>query len=107
MNGGTSSGFNPFIGSGIHKNYDDDIDLLEFDDDDEETEKKDDNVKKEVVIEKPTYETSDDVMRGIKEMIQSANENGVEVLKEEFAFDDMYQFVIRIPKKSSVNNANK
>lgn len=107
MDGGSSSGFNPFAGAGFHKNYDDDIDLLEFDDDDDEVEKKDVNVKKEVVIEKPTYETTDDVMRGIKEMIQNANENGVEVLKEEFAFDDMYQFVIRIPKKSSVNNANK
>ena len=102
MNGG-ANGFNPFIGAGIHKDLDDDIDLLEFDDDedeidDEKTEEKS-SKEKEIVIEKPKYETTDDVMRGIKEMIQSANENGVEVQKEEFAFDDIYQFVIRIPKK--------
>ncbi len=102
MNGG-ANGFNPFIGAGFRKDIDDDIDLLEFDDDEEENKEEKEEAKpskeKEIVIEKPKYESSDDVMRGIKEMIQNANENGVEVSKEEFAFDDMYQFVIRIPKK--------
>ncbi len=102
MNGG-ANGFNPFIGAGFRKDIDDDIDLLEFDDDEEETKEEKEEVKaykeKEIIIEKPKYESTDDIMRGIKEMIQSANENGVEVSKEEFAFDDIYQFVIRIPRK--------
>ena len=46
-------------------------------------------------------------MRGIKDMIANANENGVEVLKEEFAFDDMYQFVIRIPRAKRTNNQDQ
>lgn len=104
MNGGVYNGINPFNGAGIRKSIDDDIDLLELEDDDvisNEDAAFTKPVEEEKGIEKVNYSTGDDVMRGIKDMIKNANENGVEVLKEEFAFDDMYQFVIRIPRESN------
>ena len=109
MNGGVNFGVNPFSGAGIHKKIDDDIDLLELDDDEDvsnDQATKEDK-KEEKGIEKVTYNTTDDVMRGIKDMVANANENGVEVLKEEFAFDDMYQFVIRIPRVKQTNNQDQ
>ena len=109
MNGGVNFGVNPFSGAGIHKKIDDDIDLLELDDDEDvsnDQASKGDK-KEEKGIEKITYNTTDDVMRGIKDMVANANENGVEVLKEEFAFDDMYQFVIRIPRTKQTKNQDQ
>ena len=109
MNGGVNFGVNPFSGAGIHKKIDDDIDLLELDDDEDVSNDQvtKEDKKEEKGIEKVTYNTTDDVMRGIKDMIANANENGVEVLKEEFAFDDMYQFVIRIPRAKRTNNQDQ
>ena len=109
MNGGVNFGVNPFSGAGIHKKIDDDIDLLELDDDEDVSSDQvtKEEKKEEKGIEKVTYNTTDDVMRGIKDMIANANENGVEVLKEEFAFDDMYQFVIRIPRAKRTNNQDQ
>lgn len=110
MNGGVNFGVNPFSGAGIHKKIDEDIDLLELDDDEDVSSdqvSKDDKKEEEKGIEKVTYNTTDDVMRGIKDMVANANENGVEVLKEEFAFDDMYQFVIRIPRVKHTNNQDQ
>ncbi len=112
MNGGVYSGINPFNGAGIRKSsIDDDVDLLELEDDDvienDDAAFTNKPAEDEKGIEKVNYSTGDDVMRGIKDMIKNANENGVEVLKEEFAFDDMYQFVIRIPREKATNNQSQ
>ena len=99
-------GFNPFQtqsvnGVGVGEDYD----LLELDDDvDDEEETLDDTptggttqVVKQVVTEEK-YENADDVIAGIKRIMDACKECNLIVSSEEFNFDEEYQFVIRIPR---------
>lgn len=103
MDGSLGFGFNPFQtqtvnGVGVGQDYD----LLELDDNTEETLEDDiptttQTVKQVVVEEK--YETPDDVIAGIKRIMDTCKECNLLVSSEEFNFDEEYQFVIRIPRE--------
>ena len=51
------------------------------------------DIQKEIQIE-----TKDDAIEAIKDIIKKAKANEVGVELEEFGFDNMYQFIIRIKK---------
>ena len=106
MDSSLGFGFNPFQtqsvnGVGVGEDYD----LLELDDDvDDEEETLDDTptggttqVVKQVVTEEK-YENADDVIAGIKRIMDACKECNLIVSSEEFNFDQEYQFVIRIPR---------
>ena len=109
MDGSLGFGFNPFQtqavnGVGVGEDYD----LLELDDNDEEETLEDDDkqsttVVKQVVQEEK-YETADDVIAGIKRIMDACKECNLMVNSEEFNFDDEYQFVIRIPRDEEDTN---
>lgn len=90
-------GFNPFQNDQV-KPQDLDYETLDTLDDEPIIIKKqeENNVKEQIVAEK--YENMDDVIKGIKKIINTAKENGVLVENEEFNFDTLYQFIIRINK---------
>ena len=105
MDSSLGFGFNPFQtqavnGVGVGEDYD----LLELDDDvDDEEEQEVDTtspttqVVKQVVTEEK-YENADDVIAGIKRIMDACKECNLVVSSEEFNFDEEYQFVIRIPR---------
>lgn len=97
-------GFNPFQTSKINPaNIDsiddeDDIDVLDLDGDEEENTSQ---VQEKVVevVKEEKIETMDDAIKAIKNIIKKAQESEVGVELEEFGFDEMYQFIIRIDKE--------
>ena len=106
MDSSLGFGFNPFQtqavnGVGVGEDYD----LLELDDDtDDEEETLEETtspgttqVIKQVVTEEK-YENADDVIAGIKRIMEACKECNLVVSSEEFNFDEEYQFVIRIPR---------
>ena len=72
---------------------DDDYDVLDFEEEEEEKE-----VETKVIVKEEVIETNEDAIEAIKKIISKARENEVGVELEEFGFDNMYQFVIRIEK---------
>ena len=103
-------GFNPFQTQAVNGvGVGDDYDLLELDDNDEEETLEDDKpttqtpVVKQVVQEEK-YETADDVIAGIKRIMDACKECNLVVSSEEFNFDEEYQFVIRIPRDEEDTN---
>ena len=94
-------GFNPFKNSVSTQNsVDRDYDLLELDEEDEEEKieavQTTNNVEVQQVVVEEEYKTMDDVIIGIKKVINSAKKNEVSVDIEEFNFDKFYQFIIRV-----------
>ena len=51
------------------------------------------------VVKEEKIETMDDAIKAIKNIIKKAQESEVGVELEEFGFDEMYQFIIRIDKE--------
>ena len=95
-----SFGFNPFKTQVNEETIDDDddYDLLDLDDDDEE-EAPTQTKTPEVVVQEVELEKNKDVITEIKKLLTKAKVNGLGVTSEEFSFDDIYQFVIRIDKE--------
>ena len=96
-------GFNPFQTSKINPTAmdsidddDDDVDMLNLEGDEQEKETKEKIVE---VVKEEKIETMDDAIKAIKNIIKKAQENEVGVELEEFGFDEMYQFIIRIDKE--------
>lgn len=75
---------------------DDDYDVLELEEEDEVEET---NVREKIVVKEQVIETDTDAIEAIKKIIEKAKENEVGVELEEFGFDNVYQFVIRIDKE--------
>ena len=71
---------------------DDDYDVLDFEEEDEEKE------TEKIVYKEQVIQSDEDAIEAIKKIISKAKENEVGVELEEFGFDNMYQFVIRIEK---------
>lgn len=99
-----SFGFNPFKKEVKEEHIDDDddvdYDLLDLDDDDDEDETTTESKKEvEQVVVEPELEKNEDVITQIKKLLGKAKVNGLSVTSEEFSFDKMYQFVIRIDKE--------
>ena len=105
MDSSLGFGFNPFQTQSVNGvGVGDDYDLLELDDTEDEEETLDDTptggttqVVKQVVTEEK-YENADDVIAGIKRIMDACKECNLIVSSEEFNFDQEYQFVIRIPR---------
>ena len=95
-------GFNPFQTSKLNPmnidsiDEDDDIDVLDLDGDEEEETTPEKVIE---VVKEEKIETMDDAINAIKNIIKKAQENEVGVELEEFGFDEMYQFIIRIDKE--------
>ncbi len=99
-----SFGFNPFKTTPVQTQEivpEDDYDVL----DDvvlaqatEEAKAEPETEKTIIVDEKKEYESMDDVIAGIKNIIASAKKNGVAVNTEEFSFDKLYQVIVKIDK---------
>jgi len=104
MNSSLGFGFNPFQtqsvnGVGVGEDYD----LLELDDEpEEETQQEVDTTQPttvvQQVVQEEKYENADDVIAGIKRIMDACKECNLVVSSEEFNFDQEYQFVIRIPR---------
>lgn len=99
-----SFGFNPFKKEVKEEHIDDDddvdYDLLDLDDEDDEDETTTESKKEvEQVVVEPELEKNEDVITQIKKLLGKAKVNGLSVTSEEFSFDKMYQFVIRIDKE--------
>lgn len=91
-------GFNPFQTRSVKpQDIVQDYETLDFDDSDI---KKEEEKVKEVIVEEK-YKTMDDVIKGMKKIINNARENGVPIENEEFNFDSLYQFIIKINKKGN------
>ncbi len=92
-----SFGFNPFKTANLNQNFisddDDDYDTLETEEETEKVEKVEEKQEKIVELE---LEKNKDVVEQIKKTLSKAKVNGLNVESEEFSFDDMTQFVIRI-----------
>lgn len=56
------------------------------------------NDKTKTVYKEMEYKSLDDVKQGIKNIINNAIKNDVDIKLEEFDFDNIYQYVIRISK---------
>lgn len=104
MDSSLGFGFNPFQTQAVNGvGVGDDYDLLELEDNDDSEETQDDTptqtttVVKQVVQDEK-YETADDVIAGIKRIMDACKECNLVVSSEEFNFDEEYQFVIRIPR---------
>ncbi len=103
MDSSLGFGFNPFQTQAVNGvGVGDDYDLLELDEEteeesDEDTPKTTTQVIKQVVQEEK-YENADDVIAGIKRIMEACKECNLVVSSEEFNFDEEYQFVIRIPR---------
>ncbi|MDE6141187.1 MAG: hypothetical protein K2G03_01150, partial [Bacilli bacterium] len=70
--------------------------------DSEIEENKKDEGKQENVVERVVeveLEKNDDIVSEIKKIINKSKANGLGIESEEFSFDNMYQFVIRIDKE--------
>ena len=96
-----SFGFNPFKTANLDED-DDDEDIEIFGEEDNEVEEKKEEPKQENVVEKVVevaLEKNDDIVAEIKKIITKSKANGLGIESEEFSFDDMYQFVIRIDKE--------
>ncbi len=98
-----SFGFNPFKTANLVDNEEDDEDDDELEtldsnteiiEETEDTEEK--TVEKIVEVE---LEKNDDIVAELKKIITKSKANGLGIESEEFSFDDMYQFVIRIDKE--------
>ncbi len=105
MDSSLGFGFNPFQTQAVNGvGVGDDYDLLELEDNDDSEETQDDTptqtptVVKQVVQDEK-YETADDVIAGIKRIMDACKECNLVVSSEEFNFDEEYQFVIRIPRE--------
>ena len=102
-----SFGFNPFktakVTPGIELLDDDkDYDILELNDDELPDEVDNSSNVEQVIIQKEIQiETKDDAIEAIKDIIKKAKANEVGVELEEFGFDNMYQFIIRINKEDN------
>ena len=105
MDSSLGFGFNPFQtqsvnGVGVGEDYD----LLELDDDADDEEETLDDTKPgtatvvQQVVQEEKYENADDVIAGIKRIMDACKECNLVVSSEEFNFDEEYQFVIRIPR---------
>lgn len=102
-------GFNPFQTQAVNGvGVGDDYDLLELDDNDEETLEDDKPTTQtpvvKQVVQEEKYETADDVIAGIKRIMDACKECNLVVSSEEFNFDEEYQFVIRIPRDEEDTN---
>ena len=109
MDSSLGFGFNPFQTQAVNGvGVGDDYDLLELDDsEDEEETLEDDTQSKTVVkqvVQEEKYETADDVIAGIKRIMDACKECNLVVSSEEFNFDEEYQFVIRIPRDEEDTN---
>lgn len=98
-----SFGFNPFKSSNLDEEEEEDDEELELLDPSDEVEKEPEKIEEpENVVEKvieATLEKNDDIVAEIKKIINKSKANGLGIESEEFSFDDMYQFVIRIDKE--------
>jgi len=93
-----SVGFNPFKtpnfnGSFATEEDDNDYDVLDIEEETTEEVKTTEKVPQVVELE---LEKNKDVIDQIKKTLSKAKVNGLNVESEEFSFDDMVQFVIRI-----------
>ena len=109
MDSSLGFGFNPFQTQAVNGvGVGDDYDLLELDDNEEEEETLEDDSKDKTVVkqvvQEEKYETADDVIAGIKRIMDACKECNLVVSSEEFNFDDEYQFVIRIPRDEEDTN---
>ena len=107
MDSSLGFGFNPFQTQAVNGvGVGDDYDLLEIDDSEDEDDDSDDvnpTIVKQVVNEEK-YENADDVIAGIKRIMEACKECNLIVTSEEFNFDNEYQFVIRIPRDDEDTN---
>ena len=107
MDSSLGFGFNPFQTQAVNGvGVGDDYDLLEIDDSEDEDDDSDDvnpTIVKQVVTEEK-YENADDVIAGIKRIMEACKECNLIVTSEEFNFDNEYQFVIRIPRDDEDTN---
>lgn len=97
-----SFGFNPFKTANLDADEDDDEELELLDSNDEVEEVKEEEKTNPNVVEKVVeveLEHNDDIVAEIKKIITKSKANGLGIEAEEFSFDDMYQFVIRIDKE--------
>ncbi len=104
MNPNLNFGFNPFKNETISETDDEDedsdYDLLDLEEDDEEEVVVEEKVKKkESEVIELELEKNEDVITQIKKLLAKAKVNSLGVTSEEFSFDDIYQFVIRIDKE--------
>ncbi len=96
-----SFGFNPFKTANLDEDDDEDIEVFGEEDYDTE-EKKKEETKQENVVERVVeveLSKNDDIVAEIKKIITKSKANGLGIESEEFSFDNMYQFVIRIDKE--------
>lgn len=97
MDPSANFGFNPFKDTNLKKKaINVDYDILDINDDEEDTDIKEESTPVKVIED--SYESMDDVIKGIKKIINKAQENGVLIENEEFNFDTLYQFIIKINK---------
>ncbi|HOB26344.1 MAG TPA: ParB/RepB/Spo0J family partition protein [Bacilli bacterium] len=95
-------GFNPFQTSKLNEES---TGILDLEDEEEsideidKTDNKDDKDKVKEVIKEKEYKTTEDLINGIKDMINNAQLNNVDFKSEEFDFDKVYQFVIKVSKE--------
>ena len=101
MNPNINLGFNPFK-TNIKTNdiEDDDIELLDLTGEEQKDEVQ--IVENEIIEEKIT--TVEEAEDAIKRIIKKAIDNNVALEMEEFNFDKMYQFVIRLDKDEKETN---
>lgn len=101
MNPNINLGFNPFK-TNIKTNdiEDDDIELLDLTGEEQKDEVP--TVENEIIEEKIT--TVEEAEDAIKRIIKKAIDNNVALEMEEFNFDKMYQFVIRLDKDEKETN---
>lgn len=95
-----SFGFNPFKTVNLDADEEDDEELELLDPNDEIVEEKEEassNVVEKVV--EVQLEKNDDIITEIKKIITKSKANGLGIEAEEFSFDNMYQFVIRVDKE--------
>ena len=85
-------GFNPFQNVQLNiPNMNNDYELLDLEENEEQ------EVKTE--IKEEPLNTMDDVISAIKNILDKAKNNGVGIETEEFNFDELYQFIIKINKE--------
>lgn len=91
-----SFGFNPFESKDIEPEETDGIiDLEDEDEIDLLDEPSEQTEEKKVSLD---IYTPDELLKAIQDIIQQAQENGVEVKTEDFDFTNIYQLIIKIPK---------
>lgn len=120
LNPTLSFGFNPFQTAQINNGnamQDDDVDMLDLDGDDDDddtlTLNVNPNVSQDQVMQNAAamqasmsnpvdveYNSMDDVVMAIKGILSKAKLNEIAYESEEFSFDKVYQFVIRLDKET-------